>query len=92
MIIMINDRFYNEQEIRQLIQSQAEQITKLKKLLLQACSDFNAICEDNNIIQECSHFFKYQTCEGCALNYINDKCQWIYESDALALIGEKNEI
>lgn len=91
MILMINDRFYNEQEIRQLIQSQAEQIRQLKKMLLQACSDFDAICNDNNIIQECSHWFKYQTCKGCALNYINDKCQWIYESEALALIGEDGD-
>lgn len=93
MILMINDRFYNEAELRQLIQSQAEQIRRLKKMLLQACSDFDAICEDNNIIQECSHWFKYQTCEGCPLNNNSDGCKWIYEPEALELIGKvQNDI
>lgn len=87
MIIMINDRFYNEQEIRQLIQSQAEQIRQLKKMLLQACSDF-ATLRDNNSVIDCSHCLTMGSCTGCPLNSGSGNCKWIFEPEALELIGE----
>ena len=88
MILMINDRFYNEQEIRQLIQSQAEQIRELKKMLLQACSDFDDLSNHGAI--ECSHYlYNARTCDGCPFNSDGDGCKWIYESEALELIGGK---
>ena len=91
MIIMINDRFYNEQEIRQLIESQAEQIRQLKKILLQACSDFDDFSNHGAI--ECSHYlYNARACDGCPLNSDGDECKWIYEAEALKLIGKKNEI
>lgn len=86
MIVMINDRFYNEQEIRQLIQSQAEQIRQLKKMLLQALADF-AVLSDNNSVIECSHSLTTGSCTGCPLNS-DDDCKWIYEPEALKLIGD----
>ena len=88
MIIMINDRFYNEQEIRQLIQSQAEQIRELKKMLLQACSDFDYLGSHNTV--DCSHYlFNGGVCGHCPLNSDDcDECKWIYEPEALELIGE----
>ena len=91
MILMINDRFYNEQEIRQLIARQAEQIRQLKKILLQACSDFDDLSNHGAI--ECSHYlYNAQSCDGCPLNSNSDECKWIYEAEALELIGKKNEI
>lgn len=88
MIIMINDRFYNEQEIRQLIQSQAEQIRQLKKMLLQACSDFDYLGSHNTV--DCSHYlFNGGVCGHCPLNSDGDECKWIYEPEALELIGGK---
>lgn len=92
MILMINDRFYNEQEIRQLIQSQAEQIRQLKKMLLQACSDFDYLGSHNAV--ECSHYTANgHICGNCPLNSDCDECKWIYEAEALALIGEaQNDI
>ena len=91
MILMINDRFYNDQEIRQLIQSQAEQIRQLKKMLLQACSGFDAICEEINYSKNCYFWYKLD-CENCPLHDNSDDCKWIYEAEALELIGKKNEI
>ena len=87
MILMINDRFYNEQEIRQLIQSQAEQIRQLKKMLLQACSDFDDLANHGAI--ECSHYMANgQICGNCPLNSDDcNECKWIYEPEALELIG-----
>lgn len=86
MIVMINDRFYNEQEIRQLIKSQAEQIRQLKKMLLQACSDFDYLGSHNLV--ECSHYLANgQVCGNCPLNSDCDECKWIYEPEALELIG-----
>jgi hypothetical protein len=83
---MINDRFYNEQEIRQLIQSQAEQIRQLKKMLLQACSDFDYLSSHNHV--ECSHYLANgQVCGNCPLNSDGDECKWIFEPEALELIG-----
>ena len=91
MIIMINDRFYNEQEIRQLIQRQAEQIRQLKKILLQACGDLDYFANHNTVV--CSHhLFKGQACDICPLNSGSNDCKWIYEAEALELIGKKNEI
>lgn len=81
MILMINDRFYNEQEIRQLIQSQAEQIRQLKKMLLQALADFETIS-----IHECAHIHSDESCTDCPLNNVIN-CKWIYEPEALELIG-----
>lgn len=121
MILMINDRFYNEQELRQLIQSQAEelkdlreenkvlisecdrlikekgellkkteQIRQLKKMLLQACSDFDDLSNHGAI--ECSHYlYNARACDGCPLNSDGDECKWIYEAEVLALIGEDGE-
>lgn len=89
MIVMINNKFYNEQEIRQLIQSQAEQIRQLKKMLLQACSDF-ATLRDNNSVIDCSHCLTMGGCTGCPLDN-GSGCKWIYESEALALIGEDTD-
>lgn len=81
---MINDRFYNEQEIRWLIQSQAEQIRELKKMLLQACSDFDYLAKYT--AAECRHM--YPCGDSCPLNSDGDECKWIYEPEALELIGE----
>lgn len=90
MIVMINDRFYNEQEIRQLIKSQTEQIRQLKKMLLQACSDLDYFASHNTV--KCSHhLFKGQACDSCPLNSGSDNCKWIYEPEALELIGEGGE-
>ena len=91
MIVMINDRFYNEPEIRQLIQSQAEQIRQLKKMLLQACSDFYYLGSHNTV--ECSHYMANgQICGNCPLNSDDcNECKWIYEPEALELIGGSAE-
>lgn len=90
MILMINNRFYDESELRQLIQSQAEQIRQLKKMLLQACSDLDYFANHNTV--KCSHhLFKGQACDICPLNSGSDECKWIYEAEALALIGEDGD-
>ena len=94
MILMINDRFYNEQEIRQPIQSQAEQIRELKeaKRLLKAAVDDVRYCMRS-----------YDPCEVCALleengecaaaddNDCSEKYKWRYEAEARALIGENGD-
>ena len=88
MLLMIGDKFYNEQEIRQLLRQQSELINKLKIMLLQACSDFSTLVEDHAETMQCAHYFRYQSCKGCPLNDDGDNCHWMFENEALDLISQ----
>lgn len=88
MLLMIGDKFYNEQEIRQLLRQQSELINKLKIMLLQACSDFCVFVDDHAETMQCAHYFRYQSCKGCPLNESGDNCRWIFEDEALDLIAQ----
>lgn len=91
MITMnLNGKWYTETEAAAALKYQAEQIRQLKKILLQACSDFDDLSNRGAI--ECRHFlYNVRTCDGCPLNSDDDECKWIYETEALALIGEDFE-
>jgi len=89
MILMINDRFYNEQEIRQLIQSQAEQIRELKeakRLLKVAVGDLRLAKK----CQCCKHQITgyADICYGCHFN--TNKWEWRYTDEFKKLIGDES--
>lgn len=93
MILMINDRFYNEQEIRQLIQSQADELKDLReenKVLISECD--RLIKEKGELLKKSEQIAKYKSLLKLAVEDFNKSLGAMYTCPYCKYVERKREV